>query len=80
MVLLPRIALLSCGTGAKPVMAAADGIAREQILRTGRQRAQFAKILDGLKEGGVVVTHPNPNDQLASGYAIANHSKPRQRL
>lgn len=54
------------------VFAAADGIATEQILRIGPQGVQFAEVLDGLKEGDMVVTHPN--DQLASGGAIADRS------
>ncbi|MCK0097330.1 HlyD family efflux transporter periplasmic adaptor subunit [Yoonia sp. F2084L] len=54
------------------VFAASDGIATEQIIRIGRQSAQFAEVLDGLTAGTQVVTHPN--DQLASGGRIVERS------
>lgn len=54
------------------VFTAADGIATEQIIRIGRQGAQFAEVLDGLEASDAVVTHPN--DQLVTGAAIVDRS------
>lgn len=56
------------------VFTAADGIASEQIIRIGRQSAQFAEVLDGLDAGTAVVTHPN--DQLVSGKSIIARGDP----
>ena len=54
------------------VFTTEDNIATEQIIRIGRQNAQFAEVLDGLEAGTTVVTHPN--DALVSGRDIVARS------
>ena len=58
------------------VFTATEGIATEQIIRTGRQNAQFAEVLEGLEADDTVVTHPN--DQLQSGGQIVDRSALRE--
>ena len=58
------------------VFTATGGIATEQIIRTGRQNAQFAEVLEGLEVDDTVVTHPN--DQLQSGGQIVDRSALRE--
>lgn len=54
------------------VFMADDGIPTEQMIRIGRQNAQFAEVLEGLEAGTTVVTHPN--DNLTSGAEIIARS------
>jgi HlyD family secretion protein len=45
-----------------------DGVAREQIVRVGRQNGLEAEIVEGLAESGVVIAHPS--DKIEDGVAV----------
>jgi HlyD family secretion protein len=51
------------------VFQVVEGVVRQQLVQTGRQNGLEAEILEGLKEGDLVVLHPS--DQVEEGVQVS---------
>jgi HlyD family secretion protein len=65
---VPTSALFRVAEG-PAVFQVVEGVVRQQLVKTGRQNGLEAEILDGLKEGDLVVLHPS--DQIDEGVHVS---------
>jgi HlyD family secretion protein len=65
---VPTSALFRVGEGSA-VFQIIEGVVQQQPVKTGRQNGLEAEILDGLKEGDLVVLHPS--DQIEDGVRVS---------
>jgi HlyD family secretion protein len=64
---VPTSALFRDG-GESAVFQVVDGVVRETRIKVGRQNGLEAEVLEGLKQGDLVVLHPS--DRIEAGVAV----------